>query len=145
MLRGKYAHNHRIQGNVLATGGARKFRALGHDRSTIGTWRQAAGYRTGLIGKYMNDYRPEQGYVPPGWDEWYAYSHGYYNYVLNEKGTPESSGDQAEDYCTDVFPGQPPGTNSLARARRVPYCLSVYTSARSSTVTPAPRHAHTLC
>src|SRR3546814_1719347 len=66
MLRGQYAHNHRIQGNVLPTGGARKFRALGHDRSTIATWLQAAGYRTGLIGKYMNDYRPEQGYVPPG-------------------------------------------------------------------------------
>src|SRR3546814_7941787 len=64
MLRGQYAHNHRIQGNVLPTGGARKFRALGHDRSTIATWLQAAGYRTGLLGKYMNDYRPEQGYVP---------------------------------------------------------------------------------
>src|SRR3546814_3388511 len=84
MLRGQYAHNHRIQGNVLPTGGARKFRALGHDRSTIATWLQAAGYRTGLIGKYMNDYRPEQGYVPPGWDEWYAYSHGYYNYRSEE-------------------------------------------------------------
>src|SRR3546814_4709100 len=51
MLRGQYAHNHRMQGNVLPTGGARKFRALGHDRSTIATWLQAAGYRTGLIGK----------------------------------------------------------------------------------------------
>src|SRR3546814_5697711 len=103
MLRGQYAHNHRIQGNVLPTGGARKFRALGHDRSTIATWLQAAGYRTGLIGKYMNDYRPEQGYVPPGWDEWYAYSHGYYNYVLNENGPPVRYGDPAAASSTHGF------------------------------------------
>src|SRR3546814_10377291 len=37
LLRGQYSHNHRIQGNVLPTGGALKFRALGHDKSTIAT------------------------------------------------------------------------------------------------------------
>src|SRR3546814_18898160 len=69
LLRGQYSHNQRVQRNFLPTGGALKFRALGHDKSTIATWLQAAGYRTGLIGKYMNEYDPAEGYVPPGWDE----------------------------------------------------------------------------
>src|SRR3546814_518506 len=140
MLRGQYAHNHRIQGNVLPTGGARKFRALGHDRSTIATWLQAAGYRTGLIGKYMNDYRPEQGYVPPGWDEWYAYSHGYYNYVLNENGTPVRYGDTAADYSTDVFAGHAAAAIRRAAAGRAPFFFIVAPFAPHSPERPAPRH-----
>src|SRR5919109_3226572 len=47
-LRGQYSHNHGIQGNVLPSGGGKKFRALGHDQSTIATWLQSAGYFTGL-------------------------------------------------------------------------------------------------
>src|SRR3546814_12561404 len=66
LLRGQYSHNHRIQGNVLPTGGALKFRALGHDKSTIATWLQAAGYRTGLIGNYMHAAAPREGQGPPG-------------------------------------------------------------------------------
>src|SRR3546814_5854168 len=63
-LRGQYSHNHRIQGNVLPSGGGHKFRTLGHDQSTIATWLHDAGYRTGLIGKYMNQYEPdEQTYI----------------------------------------------------------------------------------
>src|SRR5690606_31019513 len=45
-LRGQYAHNHRVQGNILPAGGARKFRTLGHDRSTIATWLHESGYYT---------------------------------------------------------------------------------------------------
>ena len=37
-------------------------------------WLHNAGYRTGLIGKYINAYpNPEPpSYVPPGWDYWAA-------------------------------------------------------------------------
>lgn len=53
------------------------------DRSTIATWLHDAGYRTGLVGKYLNGYGlgGTTGYVPPGWDDWHgnwdtiAYTH----------------------------------------------------------------------
>jgi arylsulfatase A-like enzyme len=50
------------------------------DRSTIATWLDDAGYRTALIGKYLNGYKVSSKYVPPGWDRWYALQGGYYNY-----------------------------------------------------------------
>lgn len=142
MLRGEYAHNHRIQGNVLPTGGARKFRALGHEESTVATWLQAGGYRTGLFGKYMNDYAPEEGHVPPGWDEWYGTRDGYYDYVMNENGTPVSYGDQAEDYSTDVLAGHAAAAIRRAAAAAEPFFFIVAPFAPHAPETPAPRHEH---
>src|SRR3546814_14754189 len=88
----------------------------------------------------MNDYRPEQGYVPPGWDEWYAYSHGYYNYVLNENGTPVRYGDTAADYSTDVFAGHAAAAIRRAAAGRAPFFFIVAPFAPHSPERPAPRH-----
>ena len=45
-----------------------------NDSRTIATVMRGAGYRTGLAGKYLNDFpwtRPNT-YVPPGWDYWRA-------------------------------------------------------------------------
>ena len=44
------------------------------DSDTIATRIRGAGYRTVLIGKYLNEYPWTKGrtYVPPGWDGWYA-------------------------------------------------------------------------
>lgn len=63
-LRGQYAHNHKIFGNYEPFGGAKKFRRLELDETTIATWLKSAGYETFLAGKYLNDY--EGTYVPPG-------------------------------------------------------------------------------
>ena len=41
-------------GNELPYGGFEKLRQRGLEDSTIATWLQAAGYRTALIGKYIN-------------------------------------------------------------------------------------------
>jgi N-acetylglucosamine-6-sulfatase len=58
---------------------------LGDDQSTIATWLDDAGYRTKLIGKYMNSYTDL--YVPPGWDEWFALKQGSGTYRnVNEDG-----------------------------------------------------------
>jgi len=84
MLRGQYPHNHLIEGNEWPQGGAKKFHALGRQHSTIATWLQSGGYRTVLIGKYLNDYQGT--YVPPGWDGWYAVSGNYMSSDLNENG-----------------------------------------------------------
>jgi arylsulfatase A-like enzyme len=45
------------------------------DSSTIATWLHDAGYRTGLIGKYLNKCGSGflAGQIPPGWDSFHAY------------------------------------------------------------------------
>ena len=42
----------------------------------MATWLQDAGYRTALVGKYLNRYPKEasESHVPPGWDEWTAFA-----------------------------------------------------------------------
>ncbi|MET0999916.1 MAG: sulfatase [Marmoricola sp.] len=74
-LNGQYAHNHHVYTHLEPYGFA-AFR----DRRTIATVLQGAGYRTALVGKYLNGYghqelqsgKPSLTYVPPGWDQWYA-------------------------------------------------------------------------
>src|SRR5215203_3956903 len=70
VLTGKYPHNHGITGNSAPNGGEAEFRSSGQDQDTVATRVRAEGYRTALVGKYMNAYTGE--YVPPGWSYWYA-------------------------------------------------------------------------
>ena len=71
ILTGSYAHRTGVYKNGGNNGGADDF----EDASTLATWLQGAGYRTSLIGKYLNGYpqlwtQPAPPYVPPGWTEW---------------------------------------------------------------------------
>ena len=70
MLTGLYPHNHGVLGNRLPLGGASKL----DDSETLATWLSTAGYRTALVGKYLNNYGDDvpQTYIPPGWTEWHA-------------------------------------------------------------------------
>ena len=52
LLTGQYAHNHDVLGNTQPYGG---FANL-DDSSTLPVWLQAAGYRTAMLGKYLNGY-----------------------------------------------------------------------------------------
>src|SRR5205085_3765245 len=58
---------------------------------TSATKLQAAGYRTGLFGKYLNGYwtaAQDGGAVPPGWNQWMAFPRaGYTNFDLDVNGT----------------------------------------------------------
>jgi arylsulfatase A-like enzyme len=63
-----------------------------HDTSSLATWLDDDGYRTGLVGKYFNTYGNSSpgtpaGYVPPGWDSWHAFwgTPNYLNYSLIDK------------------------------------------------------------
>jgi N-acetylglucosamine-6-sulfatase len=106
ILRGQYAHNHQVETNELPNGGFQRFYELGLESSTVATWLQAAGYKTMLVGKYLNDYpgKLPGTYVPPGWDEWYGKlaSPVYFNFKLNQNGRVVSYGSKPEDYLTDV-------------------------------------------
>lgn len=70
ILRGQYAHNHRVLANNAPYGGWDRFRRYGLQRSNVGTWLHGAGYRTGYFGKFINQYDGKG--IPPGWDRWYA-------------------------------------------------------------------------
>ncbi len=83
---------------MARTGDSRTFYRRGNEESTLATWLQVAGYRTALVGKYLNRYPQEASatHVPPGWDTWASLSHddeedeggAYYNdYTLNQDGT----------------------------------------------------------
>ncbi len=73
-LLGQYAHNH----GVLYHNAPYGFGAL-DDHRTIAGRLQQAGYRTALVGKYLNRYGeqpsrvtggPSEHYVPAGWSDW---------------------------------------------------------------------------
>jgi N-acetylglucosamine-6-sulfatase len=80
-----------------------------NESDTIPVWLHDAGYRTALVGKYLNEYPWDRGpYVPPGWDRWVAKTNEspattYYNYRLVDQGRWWQAGDVAGDYVTDVL------------------------------------------
>jgi arylsulfatase A-like enzyme len=77
LLTGQYSHNHRVLQN---RGG---FDMLNHG-NTLAVWLSRAGYRTAMVGKYLNGYELHPTAVPPGWREWFALTEGaYYGYVVN--------------------------------------------------------------
>src|SRR6187551_3161054 len=81
---GRYPHNHGVLTNTPPSGGFAAFRR-GAESHTFATALEASGYRTALMGKYLNGYQAEQGYVAPGWTVWQATGAGYrgFNYSLS--------------------------------------------------------------
>src|SRR5918998_1711724 len=148
ILRGQYAHNHDIIGNEPPHGGFEKLRAMGHQNSTVATWLQDGGYRTILVGKYMNGY--EGTHVPPGWDEWYAVSGNYMSTQLNENGRINDY-DPEQDYLTDVlgeraggYVGRPGGGTPSFFVPHRSFFMWLGTNAPHQPADPAPRHADAL-
>ncbi|CAA9436857.1 MAG: Choline-sulfatase [uncultured Rubrobacteraceae bacterium] len=147
MLTGEYAHNHNVKGNKRPVGGFEKFREEGNEEGSIAARLQEEGYRTALIGKYLNGYgQGDQTYVPPGWDEWYAKlgRYEYYDYDLNENGEVVSYGSEEEDYLTDVLSEKATDFVRRAAADDAPFFAYVAPTAPHSPATPAERHKGTL-
>jgi arylsulfatase A-like enzyme len=74
LLTGRTSPSTGVWSNSGDLGGFQAF----DDDSTLATWLDEAGYRTGLFGKYLNGYDPASGYVPPGWDVWLGGADQYY-------------------------------------------------------------------
>lgn len=82
ILTGQFAHTHGVKGN---SSGARKFQPK--DSDTLATRLQNAGYRTGIFGKYLNDYKFISPYIAPGWGKWEVFKNeGYTRYDLITDG-----------------------------------------------------------
>jgi N-acetylglucosamine-6-sulfatase len=106
ILRGQYTHNHGVLFSDGPDGGYETFQVLGREESTLATWLQDAGYRTALVGKYLNGYGEDNGItrVPPGWSRWYATtSLKYFDYDLVENGRRVHYGSRSRDYLTTVL------------------------------------------
>jgi arylsulfatase A-like enzyme len=142
ILRGQYAHNTQVVGNELPYGGFEKLHQRGLEESTVATWLQAAGYRTALLGKYINRYVPETDGVPPGWSDWYAAgnAHPSYDYTLNENGRIVAYGREPDDYLNDVLTRKAVELIETSAAARQPFFLYVSTYTPHSPAASPPRH-----
>jgi arylsulfatase A-like enzyme len=141
ILTGRYAQNTGVVGN-----NHRLFYQAGLPDRTVAVWLKAAGYRTGYIGKYLNDYpRPApRGYVPPGWDYWlgrFAPGENAYGYEVNENGKAIRYGQDAADYVTDLYAAKALGFVEQAASDGVPFFLVLGVHAPHHPSIPAPRHA----
>ena len=140
LLRGQYVHDHGILrgSNKFGEG---KLRSRGLEDSTIATWLRRAGYRTAIVGKYLNGYEDDPTHVPPGWTEWYAtFSYLYFDYQMNENGKLVSYGSEAADYQTDVLSQK--SVSFIRRSAKAGkrFFLYLTPSAPHGPATPAPRH-----
>jgi N-acetylglucosamine-6-sulfatase len=152
-LRGQFAHNTTIYGNNAPNGGFEGTYTKGVEASTVATWLQDAGYRTALIGKYLNGYpntAPTDTYIPPGWTEWYSPNGGTpysgFDYKLNENGATVSYGHTDADYLTDVIANKTDDfiRRSVSQHPAQPFFAYVSTYAPHLPANPAPRHAEAL-
>jgi arylsulfatase A-like enzyme len=126
-LTGEYPHNHGVLKGTFPDGSFGAF----DDSHTLATSLHDAGYRTGIIGKFLNGYgytTPRNApactsadcrmhYISPGWSDWqampdygelngspgYAGAYCMYNYTINDNGNLATYGTSASDYQTDVI------------------------------------------
>ncbi|MBI4007123.1 MAG: sulfatase [Planctomycetes bacterium] len=109
ILTGLYSHNTGILANKPPYGGAPSFKDSGKDKLTLAVWLQNKGYKTALIGKYMNEYYRISPYIPPGWNKWIAFTKptvnppsgkGYTDFSVNIDGKEIEN---PSDYSTDFL------------------------------------------
>jgi N-acetylglucosamine-6-sulfatase len=102
LLTGLFAHSTKVWSNVP---GWQAFHDAGMEQRTVAVWLHAAGYRTGLVGKYLNAFTAKT--KPPGWHIWHSFvgqNGAYYDYqLLNTRGSLTSYGSAPSDYSTDVL------------------------------------------
>lgn len=148
-LRGQYAHDTGVESNGGSNGGFEAAHRNGIERSTIGTWLHAAGYRTALIGKYLNGYpnSADDRYVPPGWDDWVSPTRGgnpynEYGYTLNVNGRLVGKGFTPSAYGTGVYMRAASDFIRTSVRSHHPFFAYVAPYAPHRPATPAPRDLH---
>ncbi len=136
LLTGRYSHGTGVYLNVGAHGGFASF----DDTRSLATVLHAAGYQTGLFGKYLNSYGADAAdgaYVPPGWDRWSVFLGGprYYDYRIAENGKVVTFGHRPSDYSTAVLARK---ARDFIRSARRPFFLLFAPFAPHEPATPPP-------
>jgi N-acetylglucosamine-6-sulfatase len=151
ILTGAYPHDTGIFRNTGADGGFLAFHARGLEQDTYATNLQGVGYRTGLLGKYLNQYSPSRirtalggPYVPPGWTDWTVAGNGYqgFGYRLARTARVERHGFAAKDYLTNVLAREGLDFVDESVAEGAPFMLNVWTFAPHAPAIPAPQDRH---
>ncbi|MGH2891785.1 MAG: sulfatase family protein, partial [Solirubrobacteraceae bacterium] len=146
---GNFPHDTHVFNNVGKQGGFHVFHQRGEERHTFATALKRVGYRTALMGKYLNGYLGGPGsdpsvsatYVPPGWTTWDVAGDGYpeFGYTLNENGWLRRYGRAPTDYLTDVIADKGVRFIHDAAASGHPFFLELSTFAPHRPYVPAPR------
>ena len=138
LFTGEYAHTTKVWSN---NEGWSRFVRAGMESRSVAVWLRRAGYRTGLVGKYLNAFRGTS--PPPGWRVWHSFignNARYYDYeLLHTNGSATRHGFDAASYSTDVL-----RRHALrfiaATAEEKPFFLYFAPYAPHAPATPAPRH-----
>jgi arylsulfatase A-like enzyme len=143
IMTGAYSYQVGVRSNTLAHY---------EDAETLPVWLQRAGYRTSLVGKYLNDpkHRLLAGYRPPGWSDWFATvgtteaseldEGDYYDYLVDDNGTLRTYGSGVGDYQVDVLTQH---AVDIVRSTPLdqPFYLQISPRNPHPPIEPAPRHA----
>lgn len=144
-FRGQYAHNHQVYWNLPPYGSEDAFFQRGGDRSTVATWLQGAGYRTALVGKYLNKYgERDPRYVPPGWSDWHAVLYDrpaeYTNFTISDNGDAVAYCRDGYHYLTDIEREAARAAIAASAGEAAPLFLYVAVAAPHMPYEPAARH-----
>ncbi|HZC73195.1 MAG TPA: sulfatase [Jatrophihabitans sp.] len=159
ILTGRYPHNTGVFANEGPSGGFGAFQMHGDDRLSFALALKRAGYRTAMMGKYLNGYSPTSAsgylnpsqigwpgtpapggnYVAPGWTTWAVAGEAYaeFDYDLNFNHRVVHFGNAARDYGVRVLDQL--GQRFIARSAAAdkPFFLELSTFAPHSPYTPA--------
>jgi N-acetylglucosamine-6-sulfatase len=136
---GRFPHDTGIFRNTGNDGGFQAFHNRHHEQSTFATALAVVGYRTAMLGKYLNGYRPQINPPEPGWNLWAVAGNGYpeFNYDFNDNGRFLRAGNQPAEYLTDVLAAKAVGF--IKQSAGAPFVIEIATFAPHAPYTPAPR------
>ena len=162
---GKLPHNTGVFTNTKPDGGYEAFLAHGNEPFTFAVALQRGGYKTAMLGKYLNGYYPgndgrkngkkiarrngrkndvyddRHNSVPVGWNEWDVAGDVYreFDYVLNQNGRVVKYGSEPRDYLTDVLAEL--ADAFIRKSSPGPFFIEIATFAPHAPYIPAPRDA----
>lgn len=130
-LTGQYTHNHGVNANFAKTGGGYRTFAANAGARSLAVALDQAGYHTGWVGKYLNEYGDTSAGNPatetaPGWDDFRpavgAWAADYWNTRINDNGRIR---DLAGTYSTDAYASEARDMIKDASAQPDPFFLVV--------------------
>jgi arylsulfatase A-like enzyme len=137
---GMLPHNTKVETNTKPNGGYDAYMEYDNAEKSFSVALQNAGYKTAMMGKFLNGYLPGK-YAPlPGWSDWFVAGGGYknFNYDMNSNGRIVHYGHKAQDYLTDVVGAR---ADSLIKAwKDQPFFIEIATFTPHAPFIPAPRH-----
>jgi arylsulfatase A-like enzyme len=141
---GRLPHNTGVETNTPPNGGYETYMDRGNALESFSVALQNAGYKTSMMGKFLNGYLPRKHEPLPGWSDWFVAGGGYrnYDYDINSNGEILHFGNTPKDYLTDVLSAH---TDSLIKTWKAnPFFIEIATFTPHGPFIPAPRHENSF-